>query len=90
MRLSGMTRVNLPPRRPATSYTVASWPLRRSCQATDSPAGPPPTTAMRRPLSGGSSGSFARMLAWPIFVVSTGAMPPICRVQDCMQRFGQR
>ena len=37
-----------------------------------------------------ASGTPALMLALPIRVVSTGIISLICRVQDCMQGFGQR
>src|SRR5512144_280503 len=53
-----MASRNMPPGWGAASKTVTAYPLRRSCYAAVSPAGPEPTTATRLPFgAAGSTGT---------------------------------
>lgn len=53
-----MASRNMPPGWGAASKTVTAYPLRRSCHAAVSPAGPEPTTATRLPFgAAGSTGT---------------------------------
>jgi hypothetical protein len=48
--------IEQPPRRSVPSYTVAPWPNLAAKKAVERPWTPPPTTAMRRPVSGALNG----------------------------------
>ena len=54
--------VDRPPQRLRLSKIVTAWPRRRSSPAHDNPAGPAPTTAMRRPV-GCAGGNTSTRLA---------------------------
>ena len=71
IRLRGIVAVIFPPSRLRTSWMTGSWPFIRSCQATDSPAAPPPMTAIFLPVAGAGAGTAAWRLARPRSAVST-------------------
>lgn len=69
-----------PPAASRASMTLHAKPRRRRNHAADSPAGPAPTTATRRPFTGGRTGgaggpeaSARRAAAWCIAAMATGA-----------------
>ncbi len=87
--LKGITSRILPPREPSLSKTTGSCPFIQSCQATESPAGPPPMTAIFTPVEVEGSGSPASRLAFPRRCVY-GLQPLKDLVHPSMQRFGHK
>jgi hypothetical protein len=90
MRLAGMEACSLPPSFSSMSKTEALCPLRRSCQATEMPAGPPPMTATFLSEDRGSMGGWALMPSLPSILASTGRRSSRPRVQPSMHRLGHR